>query len=148
MPGPMPKNPALRQRRNKSATRAMLPAELLPRHRTPKLPDLPDGEEWHLMARAFWKDIWSSPMRCEYLRADEPALFRLVLLVHVFWKTGRLDFVREIRSLEREFGLTPLSRRRLEWTVAQAEEAVDRHEQKRVRRAIIIDADPREVLDE
>ena len=148
MPGPAPKDPALRQRRNKSATRAMLPAETGPRQRAPRLPDLPDGQVWHVMAQRFWAAVWSSPMRFEYLRADEPALFRLVALVNAFWTKGELDIAREIRLLEREFGLTPLSRRRLEWTVAQAEEAKDRHEQKRSKRAVIIEGDPRGVLDE
>ena len=99
------------------------------------------------MARRWWSDVWSSPMHFEYLRGDLPALFRLVLLVDTFWRTGKLEFAKEIRLLEREFGLTPLSRRRLEWSVAQAEEAMDRHEHKRSRRAVIIDGDPREVLE-
>ena len=86
-------------------------------------------------------------MHFEYLRGDLPALYRLVILVDAFWKTGKLDTAKEVRLLEREFGITPLSRRRLEWSVAQAEEARDRHEQKRSRRALIIDGDdPREVL--
>ena len=86
-------------------------------------------------------------MHFEYLRGDLPALFRLVILVDSFWKTGKLDTAKEVRLLEREFGITPLSRRRLEWSVAQAEEARDRHEQRRSRRAVIIDGDdPREVL--
>jgi hypothetical protein len=100
-----------------------------------------------VLSRRWWKDVWSSPLHHEYLRADLGALFRLVFLVDDFWKTGKLDVAKEIRLLEREFGLTPLARRRLEWTVAQAEEAKDRHEQKRSKRATIIDADPREVLD-
>lgn len=86
-------------------------------------------------------------MSYTFLRADEPALFRLLMLVNMFWLTGGLAVAREIRMLEREFGLTPLSRRRLEWTVAQAEEATDRHENRRSRRAVIIEADPRGVLD-
>lgn len=147
MPGPLPKDPAIRQRRNKSATRALLHSES-PRLRAPELPELADGKTWHPMAKAFWKTVWSSPVHFEFLHADEPALFRLVFLVNVFWTSGGLDIAREIRMLEREFGLTPLSRRRLEWTVAQAEEAKDRHEHKRVQRAVIIDADPRGVLDE
>jgi hypothetical protein len=86
-------------------------------------------------------------MHYEYMRGDLPALYRLVVLVDAFWKTGKLDTAKEISLLEREFGLTPLSRRRLEWSVAQTEEARDRHEQKRSRRALIIDGDdPREVL--
>ncbi|NMC84301.1 MAG: P27 family phage terminase small subunit [Anaerolineaceae bacterium] len=147
MPGPLPKDPAIRQRRNKSASKALLPAESLPRIRAPQLPKREDGKPWHPMARAFWKDVWSSPMRSEYLRADEPALFRLVYLVDMFWKTPDLDIAKEIRALEREFGLTPLSRRRLEWTVTQTEEAKDQREQKRVKRIVIIDSDPRDVLD-
>jgi hypothetical protein len=89
-------------------------------------------------------------MHYEFMRADEPALFRLVVLVNAFWQSGKLEIAREIRLMEREFGLTPLSRRRLEWTVAQTEEAKDRREQKRVRRAQIIDGDstdPRSVLE-
>lgn len=81
-----------------------------------------------------------------FLEADIPVLFRLLILVNRFFWNGSLKVAAEIRMLEREFGLTPLSRRRLEWTVAQAEEATDRHEQKRSRRAVIIDADPRGVL--
>lgn len=99
------------------------------------------------MARHWWKDVWSSPMHYEFVRGDLPALFRLVLMVDRFWKTQSLTVAKEIRMLEREFGLTPLSRRRLEWNMAQAEEAKDRHEQKRIRRAVVIDGDPREVLE-
>ncbi len=119
----------------------------LPRLRAPRLPDLGEGKTWHEMARLFWREVWSSPMHYEFVRADEPALFRLVALVDAFWKTGLLETAREIRMLEREFGLTPLSRRRLEWTVAQAEEAKDRHEEKRMKRAVVIDGDLREILE-
>ena len=99
------------------------------------------------MARRWWAVVWTSPMHYEYLHGDIPALFRLMILVDSFFKTGKLDTAKEIRLLEREFGLTPLSRRRLEWSVAQADEARDRHELKRSRRALIIDGiDPREVL--
>ncbi len=86
-------------------------------------------------------------MHHEFLRGDEPALFRLVTLVDTFWKTMDLAVAREIRLLEREFGLTPLSRRRLEWSVSQAEDAKDRYEEKRVRRAKVVSGDPRKVLE-
>lgn len=147
MPGPLPKSSLVRQRRNKPKSQSLLPAEAQPRIRAPRLPKLDDNEQWHDMAKRWWADVWSSPMRYEFLRGDEPALFRLVWLVDKFWKSGALDIAREIRLMEREFGLTPLSRRRLEWSVAQAEEAKDRHEQKRSRRAVIINGDPREVLE-
>ena len=97
------------------------------------------------MARQWWADVWSSPQRHEYLRADLPALFRLVKLVDVFWKTGELSVATEIRLLEREFGLTPLARRRLEWHVIQTEEAIDQREIKRRNRAKVV-GDPRDIL--
>lgn len=112
--------------------------------------DVEVAQEWHPMARRFWELVWSSPQHYEFIRADEPALFRLVYLVHLFWTKSSLALAAEIRMLEREFGLTPLSRRRLEWTVVQAEEAIDRREANRARRAVPIDAiaaDPRGVLD-
>lgn len=149
MPGPMPKDPALRQRRNKSATRALLLPEITPIVRAPRLPKKPDGAEWTDHAARWWKDVWSSPMRHEFLRVDLGALFRLVLMVDAFWVKPSLELAKEIRMMEREFGLTPLSRRRLEWTVAQTEEAKDRHDLQRARRAVVIDAgtDPRTVLE-
>jgi hypothetical protein len=140
----VPKNQAIRQRRNRSASRAILPAEAQPIESTPRLPDNPMGD-WHKLTRRWWKDIWSSPQHSEFLRADLGALFRLAILVNKFWLTGSLPVAREIRLMEHEFGLTPLSRRRLEWSVAQAEEAASRHEDKRSRRAKIVD-DPRGVL--
>lgn len=97
------------------------------------------------MTRRWWKDIWTSPQHYEFLRADLGALFRLAVLIDKFWTGAGLAVAAEIRMMEREFGLTPLSRRRLEWSVAQAEEATSRHEEKRSRRAKIVD-DPRGVL--
>lgn len=149
MPGPPPKPEALRQRRNKSSSRRQLPAQLGKR-RKPHLPTHPtEGQVWHEMAQRWWKDVWASPMSSEFLAGDHPALFRLVLLVDVYWKTMALDVAREIRLMEREFGLTPLSRRRLEWNVVQAEESKDRLEERRVERARVIEQpaiDPRNLL--
>ena len=158
MPGPLPKNLATRQRRNKSSSRALLFTDTSQRIRAPKLPTIEQkGEDgkvvkmtWHPMAQKFWEVVWSSPMRFEYLRADEPSLFRLLYIVHLFWMTGDLEYAKEWRMLEREFGLTPFSRRRLEWQVVQTEEAKDKREEKRARRAVPIDAefgDPRGVLE-
>jgi hypothetical protein len=148
MSGPLPKDPAVRQRRNKSATRAILAADAFADRGRPRLPVLPDGEKWHPISRMFWRIIWSSPVSAQYQRADFPGLLRLVSLIDTYWKTRKIDAAKEIRLLEREFGLTPLSRRRLEWTVVQTEEAIDRREANRIKRAKMIDVDPRGVLEE
>lgn len=145
MPGPAPKDPALRQRRNKRAGGGLLPAESSPIEATPRLPKNPLGK-WSKLTQDWWKDVWSSPQSSEFLRADLGSLFRLAILVDMFWKTGKLAVAKEIRVLEREFGLTPLARRRLEWQVAASEEAKDRHEMKRSRRATVLE-DARGVLE-
>jgi hypothetical protein len=146
MPGPPPKALELRQRRNKVATRATLPAEDSPITNTPRLPKNPLGQ-WNKLTRAWWKDVWSSPQSSEFLRADLGSLFRLAILVDMFWKSGKLAVAKEIRLLEREFGLTPMARRRLEWQVTQTEEAKDRHDNRRARQARSVDSDPRGALE-
>jgi hypothetical protein len=142
MPGPAPKDPKIRQRTNKPRSSAMLAPEQNPIKGIPRLPG--NGKGFHPMARQWWKDVWSSPQHSEYLRADLPSLYRLVKLVDVFWN-GDIGVATEIRLLEREFGLTPLARRRLEWQVVQVEGAKEKREINRGRRAKRIN-DPREVL--
>lgn len=143
MPGPVPKNPSTRQRRNKSTSRAVLPSEHSPIKRAPSLPDL---RQWQDLTIKWWHDIWVSPMSGEYLRADMHALFRLAVLVDMFWTDPNRELAAEIRQQQQAFGLTPLDRRRLEWQVAQTDEAIDKREANRSRRAKIID-DPRGVLE-
>lgn len=147
MPGPPPKPPELRQRRNRPASRALLPAETQPITERPRLPACPNEGNWHKMAKQWWKDVWESPLKQELLRADLGALFRLVVLVDLYWKTLSLNVAKELRLLEREFGLTPLARRRLEWSVAQAEDAKDKRERRRARHATPIGGDPRGILE-
>ncbi|NUM46005.1 MAG: hypothetical protein HUU38_14965 [Anaerolineales bacterium] len=151
-----PKKPELRQRRNQSASRAVLVAEEEPRTRAPSLPSRGvdgDGNElaWHEMTKRWWKEVWASPMAGEYLRADEQALFRLAVLVDAFWATPTIALSREIREVQKTFGLTPLDRRRLEWQVQQVEDASLRLQEKRVGRArerAREAGDPRRVLQE
>jgi hypothetical protein len=151
MPGPLPKNPEIKQRRNKASSRALLPVDKKTYIEKPPLPPLSGKRKWHPMAEVFWQAVWESPMRSAFVHGDEPALYRLLYLVDRYWKKGSLEVAKEIRLMEREFGLTPLSRRRLEWTIAQAEEAKDKHEINRARRAkklITLEGDPRGVLDQ
>lgn len=144
MPGPAPKDPKLRQRRNKSATRAILPAEASPRT---VMPSLPRGTKWHPMTKKWWLDVWSSPMATEYLIADAHALMRLAILINLFWQNPDAKLSGEIRKIEQSFGLTPLDRRRLEWQIEQTETAKDKRDRRRSTEAIIISADdPREIL--
>jgi hypothetical protein len=145
MPGPAPKDPALRQRRNRPKSGAVLAAEAQTRQRAPRLPKR-EGREWHTMTRAWWRDIWHSPMAAEYLNADMHALYRLAVLIDQYWQEPDSKLAAEIRLQQQAFGLTPLDRRRLEWTIEQAEAASTRKAQRQVRRAHAGEMDPREAL--
>jgi len=144
MPGPIPKNPALRQRRNKAVSRATLPAEAQERKRAPQLPRREGG--WNPHTRRWWSDVWHSPMAGEYVQADIHGLYRLATLIDDFWDTPSTALAAEIRLEQQAFGLTPLDRRRLEWSIAQTEEATTKRQQRQVRAAQAGDVDPREVL--
>jgi hypothetical protein len=72
--GPPPKDPALRQRRNKTATAAELPG-----HAILHWPALPAGA-WSAEALSWWETLKHSPMRAEFIKADLPALVRMARL--------------------------------------------------------------------
>lgn len=121
MPGPMPKDPALRQRRNKVSTRATLAVEDSPRRRAPALPKRADGKEWDHRTRAYWRAIWHSPMAAEYLEADVHGLFMLAEMVEAFYQAPSAALLDSISRQRQCFGLTPLDRRRLQWEVERVE---------------------------
>lgn len=117
MPGPMPKPAELRQRRNRPASGASLPAEGTVRRRVPPLPEHP----WHVATRAWWRDLWRSPMSGELIAMDRHAITRLAYLVDgANWSPGDAKLEETIARLSKPFGLTPLDRRRLEWRIGGA----------------------------
>lgn len=129
MPGPLPKDPKLRQRQNKVATQATLQAQAS-RRRVPPMPECVDEEgqpkEWHKMTKAFWRDVWRSPMAPEFLQADIHGLYLLVKLIDKFWEEPSIALAGEIRLQRQCFGLTPIDRRRLQWEVEKVEEVLDK----------------------
>lgn len=77
--------------------------------------------DWHEQTRAWWKDVWHSPMAEEFLEADRHALVRLAVLVEAFWREPSKELAAEIRLQEARFGLTPVDRHRLQWKVEPSE---------------------------
>jgi hypothetical protein len=71
--------------------------------------------------------VWHSPMAEQFLEADKHALYRLAVLIDAFWEKPSQSLAAEIRLEQQAFGLTPIDRRRLQWTVE------DREEQQRTR---------------
>lgn len=121
------KHASTRARTNRVSTRATL---YVPDPNDVRIPDLPElldnaGEvvEWHPSTEEWWEQVWSSPMAAEYVEADISGMVRLAILVDEFWRKPSSGMHAEIRIAQQEYGLTPLSRRRLEWTVESAEDA-------------------------
>ena len=117
---PVPKMPATRQRQNRTTTLATI--ETGPAVR----PEV-DTTGWHPHTVRWWDTIWASPLSAEWVQADMPALLRLAALENRFWQAeDAATAVRvhsEIRQGSMQFGLTPMSRRSLQWEVKRVEAA-------------------------
>lgn len=144
-----PKHPSVRQRRNATTTATQLQVV---NPETVEVPDLPTrvvrvkdketGEEvvtpaqWHPQAEQTWIEVWTSPMVAEFLTADYGGIRILLALEHDFWsrlEAGRsvTELAAEISRLRKNFGLAPMGRRSLQWTIAQTEETMERNQRRR-----------------
>ena len=141
---PLPKDPALRQRTNRTSTQATL-STAGKRRRMPPLPARTDGTEWDERTLAFWRDTWRSPMASEFLKADTHGLYILAELVEVFWREPTAARAAEIRLQRQCFGLTPIDRRRLQWEVERVE-SVTRKRPVEVPKPMAPADDPRRML--
>lgn len=131
MPGPAPKDPSVRARRNKSSTRAVLSAD-----HDIEAPPLPDGFVWHSMTQQWWTDIWSSPMAPEYAESDINGLFRVAMLYNDFWLAEsykeRAEIQVRLEKADADYGTNPMARRRLEWQVEATEDSKAKGQKRRV----------------
>jgi hypothetical protein len=84
---------------------------------------MPAPLEWRPETAAWWGTIWASPMAAEWVDADVPGLQALAMLVDEFWRTADRGVHAEIRMASREFGLSPFSRRQLQWEIHKVETA-------------------------
>ena len=124
MPGPVPKPSGARARTNKVAGARTLVAVAPSRLRRPALPK---DREWHPATKAWWRDVWASPMAPEYDTSDRHGLFLLAVLVDRFWRAEdpaeQRALSAEIRLQRQCFGLTPIDRRRLQWEISRGDQA-------------------------
>jgi hypothetical protein len=144
---PTSKDPSTRVRRNKTSTRAVL---------TPvtnaKIPPLPVHiKDWYPVVRDWWKRCWSSPMVPEWTESDIDALYLAARLQQQFWDpetpaSTRTSTGGEIRQVLTQCGLTPMSRRSLQWEIDRGESAAQKTAQRRgtpPKKAAPKKADPR-----
>lgn len=123
---PLPKDPSVRRRRNKTPG-----ARVLTFPTKTSAPPLPDVVEWHPRVLAWWSKVWASPMAAEWLDADVERLYMLAVVVDRFWRSGDPALLSEIRLTGALFGLSPIDRRRLSWEIDRGEEADERAAKRR-----------------
>jgi hypothetical protein len=113
MPGPSPKDPETRARRNRASTAASIEAEAagmaqLGRKR-------PNGQAWRPQTRRWWREIWGSGLSGRWIDAHVGGLRMLAEIVDDFWAAetaaDRRAAHAEIRLASREFGLSLMSLR-------------------------------------
>jgi len=142
------KHPSTRARTNRASTAGTLSGT-----RVGATPDLPGVRVWSPLTSTWWADIWSSPMSTEYHDSDVHQMIVLAMLMDDFFtaesRTMRKEISSEIRQHRTAFGMTPYDRRRLEWTIEQAEDAKDSGKTRRERQGNVqptTGSDPRSVL--
>jgi hypothetical protein len=84
-------------------------------------------------------------MAAQWLETDEDALGRLAILWDLFYTDPNAKTLAEIRLQESRFGLSPMDRVRLQWTVARADEGQARRTPPARSKRATTD-DPRNVL--
>jgi hypothetical protein len=115
------KPPGLRQRRNRTSTAATFEAGAAAKVDLDKLdPNRP----WHKLTRWSWDIWWASPMAVEWVDADVPGLVRIARLVDDFWHAetdvaAKLE--GQIRLSSTQYGISPISRRQLQWEIKRVE---------------------------
>lgn len=90
------------------------------------VPELPSDVEpeggWHPRAVLAWDLLWCSPMRGEFLPCDEVAMVVFLRQYHDYWDGEPSSRkAMELRTLMKDFGVTPESRRALKIQVARRE---------------------------
>ncbi|WNM69904.1 terminase small subunit [Rhodococcus phage GuyFagieri] len=148
MPTPA-KSAETRQRRNKVAGAAKL--SLVVKHDVPPMPpaehwlvaplgidDTDHPTDWSQAVKDWWEDIWSSPMSNEYHDADVHGLylacFYLQQTLNPYLKmSDRLNASKSYENAVKNFGLTPLSRRSLQWEIERADQAQAAGQKRRAR---------------
>jgi hypothetical protein len=150
MPGPPPKHPGVRRRRNRASTTAVL----RPEARITRRPSLraratggPSPERpWHPATVQWWETIWQSPQVDEWLEADVPsALFIWAELMDQFHYDPDPKLAAELRQHRRDMGFTPLDRRRLGYQITRPDDG-EQQSRRRSSSSRRRRHDPRKVL--
>lgn len=139
----MAKHPSARRRTNAPATTAReivlrapdeplrpVPA-LPPRNLSPAKGEPAEEVEWHDRAKIAWTELWQFPLVYQAPEADHHLLYIYIALIDDFWRKleqGRAvtEQANQIRAFSEQWGIGEKSRRHLQITIQEAEEAIER----------------------
>jgi hypothetical protein len=93
----------------------------LPEGREGAPPPLPRHTEWEPATRAWWKQIWATPMATQWTEGDVPALIELAALRQHLLSNFQTSLAAEVRLRSDSFGLTPKGRQSLRWELPRDE---------------------------
>lgn len=111
---PTPKPPDQRVRRNKDQPQwTKLRAD-----EDQEVPAWPLGTKPGVRALAYWTALWKSPMAAMFTALDQLPLARLAQL-HSKALSGDLKAQAAAMALEDRYGISPKSRRSLQWEIEQ-----------------------------
>ena len=121
MGGVPPKPADQRARRNKDPIVGRTIA-ITPDRQPPLPPKMPDGEQWPLQTRRWWKMWRNSPLSSEFIDADWTFLLDTAVIHGKLWN-GDTSVAAELRLRVAKFGMTAEDRARLRITFAAADKA-------------------------
>lgn len=119
MPGPPPKDPAQRRRRNTPQL------TVLPRGRDGATPDWPLGASTDVELER-WELLWGLPQAVMWERMRCELVVARYVRVALGAETEPEKLAAEARQLEDRLGLSPLAMRRNEWRVDDRDEVAER----------------------
>ena len=133
MPGPAPKPPSERRRRNR-VDEIVLPA--VHDRPFPPLPQKYPGGAFMAATRAWYEAVCRSPMAASWLDVDFVRLQDVAMVRDLWFRTGNVKFLQELRLQEAAFGLTPGDRAKMRMVVKDAPADVVRLPEKRAARRL------------
>ena len=127
--GPPPKDPKLRQRRNKTATKAeiaLTPPKVDKKTGIPPLPPLDSRDRrltWDPSVREWWRLVWTGDVGKLIPAWEVSSLVMIARLRHDIARSpdpeDRRKLMAELRLQERRWGLDEMSRRSLQWSFSE-----------------------------
>lgn len=138
--GPMAKHGSVRQRRNTTSTAREIvlrghDEDLLPVPPLPERVSRKDGKEiavqWHDQVKLAWVEMWQYPLIYGAPTVDQHLMLVYVDLLQDFWQrseagSSRNEVARDLRSYAELWGIGEKSRRHLQITIQEAEEAIEK----------------------